>query len=150
MGRSYPKGPYRFGCGTHASEKESPVKKNFARLLLLGLVACLPAWTLLSAEDKDDDDDEQETTIKFSEAPKAVQDTITKEVKGAKIETLTKEVEDGKTVYEAENVEIGGKRYDIEVAEDGKLLEKELADDDNAGKDGDDPKRVKSEDAAKK
>ena len=117
----------------------------------LGLTAC----NSLNAEDKDKDDDEQETTIKFSEAPEAVQKTIKEEAKGATVDTLTKEVEDGKTTYEAENVTIDGKKYDIEVGADGKLLEKEAADAEDDDKDGeheddDDDQGAEKEAAAKK
>jgi hypothetical protein len=124
-------------------------KLTWAMLLALGvgLTACT---TLALAED----DDENETTIKFSEAPKAVQDTFKKEAKGgATPETLVKEIEDGKTVYEAE-VTVDGKKWEIEVGEDGTVLEREAADDDDddddADEDDDDKKEESKQQTEKK
>ena len=110
-------------------------KLTWALLLALGIG--LTACASLAA----DDDDEKETTIKFSEAPKAVQDTFKKEGKGSTPETLVTEVEDGKTVYEGE-VTVDGKKWEIEVAADGTVLEREAADgdDDDDDDDADDKK----------
>ena len=63
--------------------------------------------------------------VKIEDCPKAVQETIKKEVGNGKIEDITKDAEDGKTSYEAD-VEIGGKDYEIKVAEDGTLISKKL------------------------
>ena len=84
-----------------------------------------------------DDDDEEEVTVKWADVPAAVKKTFEKEAPGVKIEQVEKETEDGTTTYEAE-VTIDGKDYEIEVAEDGKLVEKEEAeeeDDDDADDD---------------
>ena len=116
---------------------------TWAMLLALGLGLGFAACTTLAA-----DDDETETTIKFSEAPTAVQDTFDKEAKGgATPETVVKEVEDGKTVYEAE-LTIDGKNWEIEVGEDGAVLEREAADDDDA--DDDDDKKEESKQQTEK
>ena len=127
--------------------------RNLTWAVLLALCFGLTACTSLSAEDKDDDDDEQETTIKFSEAPKAVQDTFKKEAKGgATPETLVKEIEDGKTVYEAE-LTIDGKKWEIEVGDDGTVLEREAADgddDDDNDADDDDKKEETKQQTEKK
>ncbi len=109
--------------------------RNLTWALLLALGLGLTACTSLALAE---DDDEQETTIKFSEAPKAVQDTFKKEAKGGSMpETLVKEVEDGKTVYEAE-LTIDGKKWEIEVGADGSVLEREAADGDDDDDDADD------------
>ena len=127
-------------------------KLAWTLMLALGLGLGFTACTSLAAEDKDDD--EQETTIKFSEAPKAVQDTFKKEAKGgAAPETLVKEIEDGKTVYEAE-LTVDGKKWEIEVGEDGAVLEREAADgdddDDDADDDDDDKKEESKQQTEKK
>jgi ABC-type glycerol-3-phosphate transport system substrate-binding protein len=85
---------------------------------------------------EDADDDEQEVTVKWADVPEAVRKTFEKEAPGVKIEQVEKETEDGKTTYEAE-VSIGGKDYEIEVAAEGKLVEKEEADDDDDADDDD-------------
>ena len=117
-------------------------KLTWALLLALGIG--LTACTSLAVAE---DDDEQETTIKFSEAPKAVQDTFKKEGKGTTPETLVKEIEKGKTVYEGE-VTIDGKKWEIEVSDDGTVLEREAADgddDDDDDADDDDAKEQESQ-----
>ena len=116
-------------------------KLTWALMLALGFGLGFTACTTLAA----DDDDEKETTIKFSEAPKAVQDTFKKEAKGgATPETLVKEIEDGKTVYEAE-LTVDGKKWEIEVGEDGAVLEREAADGDDDDDDADDDDDKKEE-----
>jgi hypothetical protein len=125
-------------CG-HVSRflrKESVMKRLLALAAALSLWIAMPAQTASAAEEKD----EKEVEIKFSEAPAAVQATMTEESKGAKIEMVEKEKEDGKWVFECEAM-IKGKRYEIEVAEDGTLLCKKLEehdDDDEKGDDKDD------------
>ncbi|HEY3964897.1 MAG TPA: hypothetical protein VGM05_10140 [Planctomycetaceae bacterium] len=75
-------------------------------------------------------EEEQEVTIKFADAPAAVQKTMKREASGAEIKHVEKETEDGKTTYETE-VKIDGQDYTIKVAADGTLLEKELEDEDD-------------------
>jgi uncharacterized membrane protein YkoI len=82
--------------------------------------------TLLGKNLKTEED--EEVTIRFSDAPAAVQKTFKREAIGAQIDTVKKETEDGKTTYEAE-VKIDGKTYEIEVAQDGILQEKKLKED---------------------
>ena len=115
-------------------------KLAWTLMLALGFGLGFAACTTLAA----DDDDEKETTIKFSEAPKAVQDTFKKEGKGSTPETLVTEVEDGKTVYEGE-VTVDGKKWEIEVAADGTVLEREAADGDDDDDDADDDDDKKEE-----
>ena len=71
------------------------------------------------------EEEENEVKMKFSEIPAAVQKTLTDTANGSKIETVDKETVKGKVVYEADVV-IDGKNYEIKVAEDGKLISKEL------------------------
>lgn len=66
-----------------------------------------------------------ENKVKLEDCPKAVQDTIKKEVSAGKIEEIAKETEDGKTTYEVD-AKIDGKDYEIKVAEDGTLISKKL------------------------
>jgi len=70
-------------------------------------------------------DEGDETKIKFSEAPEAVQKTLTEQAGGARIDTVDKESKDGKTVYEADAM-INGTNYEIVVGADGKLINKKV------------------------
>lgn len=70
-------------------------------------------------------EDDAETQIKFTDAPAAVQNSLTREAHGVAIETVSVEKEDGVTEYEAV-VTIDGKQWEIEVDETGLLLEKSL------------------------
>lgn len=73
----------------------------------------------------DEEDEANEVHVKFSDAPAAVQSTLTKNADGKTIETLDKEEHHGKTIYEADVMQ-DGKNYEIKVAEDGTLLSKKL------------------------
>lgn len=89
--------------------------------------------TLLGTETEDDDegdDDENEEEVSLNSVPEAVKATILKEAAGAEIDELVKETEDGQTVYGAEFV-VDGQEVGIEVAPDGKLLKREIEDDDD-------------------
>lgn len=92
--------------------------------LLVGF-GMIGATTLFAAEkgEKDEKDEGKEVKIKFSEAPAKVQETLTYEAHGAKIESIDKEEKAGKTVYEADAV-IDGTNYEILVSADGKLISK--------------------------
>jgi hypothetical protein len=82
----------------------------------------------------EEEDEGKEVKIKFSEAPEAVQKTLTEEAKGAKIETLDKETsKKGKVVYEAD-VKIDGTNYEIVVAANGKLIHKKIDEEENEKK----------------
>lgn len=76
------------------------------------------------------DDEEEEESIKFSEAPAAVQKTLTREAGGAKIDKLAKIASEGRTLYEAD-VTIDGKNYELTVTGEGLLLSKELEDEED-------------------
>ncbi len=72
----------------------------------------------------------KEEKVTIDQVPAAVKATILKEAKGAKIKEIEKETKKGKTIYEAEFV-VDGKEIEIKVAADGKLLSREVEDDDD-------------------
>jgi len=78
----------------------------------------------------DDDDDDGEKDVTLDQVPAAVKATILKEAAGSKVEEIEAETRGGRTVYEAEWHE-GGKEIEIKVAPDGKLLKREVEDDDD-------------------
>lgn len=103
------------------------------------LSVCLLAIAMSSvAQAKENEKEEAEVKVKFADLPQVVQTTFEEESRGATITEVEKETEKGEIVYEAENVEIKGKKYDIEVAEDGTLIEKSLADGDEDDAEDDD------------
>ncbi len=68
---------------------------------------------------------EFEEILEMEELPMAVQTTVKKETKGAKITELAREMEDdGKTFYEVEFV-INDEEHEIKMSSDGKILEKD-------------------------
>lgn len=90
-----------------------------AMLMMVGVVGATSLFVRA-----DEEDEGKEVKIKFSEAPEAVQKTLTEQAKGQTIKTLDKEThKDGKIVYEAD-VKIDGVNYEIQVAPDGKLIHK--------------------------
>jgi hypothetical protein len=108
------------------------------RWLLMLLVSCGLFGARAATVRAEDEDEGKEVKIKFSEAPAAVQKTLTDEAKGAKIETLDQETsKSGKVVYEAD-VKIDGTNYEIVVAPDGKLIHKKIdkEEDEKKGKGG--------------
>lgn len=103
------------------------LRHSFAALLVLALAGT--AGVALARED--DDRGEREVRVRLQDCPQAVQDTIKKEAGNGKILEIEKETSrDGKVVYEAE-IKIDGKIWEIEVAPDGKLLSKELEEEDD-------------------
>jgi hypothetical protein len=126
-------------------------------MMLLMAMCVIAGCTMMSrADDKDKDKEEgNEQKMAFNQAPQSVQQTLTKEADGNKIDQVDKETDDGKTIYEAD-VTINGKNYEIKVAEDGTLISKKLdmedeKDEHKEGKNGkhegkdDDDKNEKSE-----
>lgn len=92
-------------------------------ILLVALAAgCTANGHGNDGKEKDEGD---ATKVKFSEAPPAVQKTLTEQAGGVTIDTVDKEVKDGRTTYEADAV-IGGTNYEIRVDADGKLIEKKV------------------------
>lgn len=82
----------------------------------------------LLAQEKSDDQ-EVEAQLPLSECPKAVQATIAREAKGAKIEKVDLEAKGGRIVFEADAL-IGKTNYEILVAVDGTLISKTIDDED--------------------
>ena len=101
-----------------------------AMLMMVGVVGATSFFVRA-----DEEDEGKEVKIKFSEAPEAVQKTLTEQAKGQKIKTLDKETKkDGKIVYEAD-VKIDGVNYEIQVAPDGKLISKKVDKEEDEKKD---------------
>jgi len=82
------------------------------------------------ADDEEEEDDEDEAQVSMAEVPEAVQATLLKEAPGAEIKEIEKETEDGQVIYSAE-VLVGGQEVDFEIAPAGKLLGKEVEDEDD-------------------
>jgi hypothetical protein len=100
-----------------------------AALMIFGVVGATTAY--LRAEEEDEG---KEVKIKFTEAPEAVQKTLTEEAHGQTIKTLDKETsKSGKVVYEAD-VKIDGTNYEIVVAPNGKLIHKKIDEEENEKK----------------
>jgi hypothetical protein len=97
----------------------------------MGSVSAGCASNAKHARDKHGEQEEaNEKKVAFASTPAPVQQTLTAEAKGNKIDTVDQEDEDGKTIYEADVV-IGGKNYEIKVAPDGSLVSKKLDTEDN-------------------
>ena len=95
---------------------------------MLTIAVGLGGTMAVFAFEKENEDEEDAVAIKFSECPLAVQKTLTREARGAKIETVDLESEDGRVVFEAD-VTIDGKNYEILVAPNGALIAKKLDED---------------------
>jgi len=85
-------------------------------------------------EDEGDNDDQQveevEKQVSIDHVSSGAKATILTEAKGENIEEIVTETEDGQTIYETEVI-IDGKETDIKVAADGKLLGKEVEDEED-------------------
>lgn len=81
-------------------------------------------------DDEADDDDENEVQVSLAEVPAAVSKTLNEVAAGAEIKEIELETENGRTQYAIDAV-IDGQTYDIEIAPDGKLLQKEVEDEDD-------------------
>lgn len=79
--------------------------------------------------DDDDEEEEEEEIVSLDAVPDAAKATILKEAAGGEIREVEMQTEDGVTIYEAEVI-IDGQEVDIKVAADGKLLGKEVEDED--------------------
>lgn len=75
-------------------------------------------------QDKEDDD-ANEVAVSIDQVPAAAKATLTKEAGNGKIDEIDKVTEGGRTIYEAD-VLLDGKKWEVRVAEDGKLISKEL------------------------
>lgn len=81
-------------------------------------------------DDDGDDDNEHEKQISLDQVPAAVKATILKQAGGNKIKEIEVETRGGKKTYEAEWV-ADGKEIEIKVAADGKLLGKQVEEEDD-------------------
>ena len=99
--------------------------KQIAAWMLAMTLGLGGTFVMFAAESEKDEDG---AAIKFSECPAAVQKTLTREARGAKIETVDLESEDGQVVFEADVV-IDGKNYELLVAPNGALISKKLDED---------------------
>ena len=94
------------------------MKISDVRVLALSLLSiCLLLITTVAAQ-------ESEKRVKMRDLPKAVQDTVREQSKGATLRGLAKEVEDGKTYYEAE-LKINGHNKDVLMDPAGAVVEVE-------------------------
>src|ERR1700683_5525247 len=100
--------------------------------VLIELLAAGCTSTGTKSKSSGEKDEGNETKIKFSEAPEAVQKTLSEQANGQKIETVDKETRDGKTVFEADAV-IAGTNYEIVVGADGQLIKKQIDKEENEG-----------------
>ncbi len=76
--------------------------------LTLGLAACT-----------------SEQKVEMKDLPPAVRASLERETAGGTVTEIEKETKDGKTVYSADAM-VGGQAWDITIAEDGKVISKEL------------------------
>ncbi len=88
-------------------------------------------------DDDDDDDDENEQGVSLDQLPPAVKATILAEAKGAQVREIERENTKNGVVYEAEWVE-NGHEVEIQVAPDGKLLGRQVEQEDDADDDEED------------
>lgn len=103
--------------------------------------------------DDDEGEDEDEEQVSIKELPKAVRATILKQAKGGEIKKIERETEDGEVIYEAEVI-MDGKEVELKVGPNGKLLAKEVeeqdgeedADDEDEDDDEDDEDEDEDED----
>ena len=85
---------------------------------------------------------EDDVKVALTDCPQAVQDAIKAAVGTGTIKEIEKENEDGKADYGVDAT-IDGKAYEIKVSPEGKLMKKELDDDEGekkGGKEDDDKK----------
>lgn len=81
---------------------------------------------------------DREIEVSIDQVSAAVKETLLRESAGGKIEEIEKELDDGQWIYVAD-IRLAGKKWEYEIAADGKLIEKELDnedddEDDDAGK----------------
>lgn len=97
----------------------------------LGIAAVAMALVLPGAFAGDKDSKTTEESVKLTDCPAAVQQTIKDNAAGGEILEVEKETaKDGAVVYEAEVKKADGKKVDIKVAADGKLIKVEADDED--------------------
>jgi len=80
--------------------------------------------------DEDEDEDEDDEEVSIGKVPRAVKITILKHTAGGEIEVIECEDEGRRAIYEV-GVIIGGKEVELKVDAHGKLVSKEIEDDDD-------------------
>lgn len=95
--------------------------KSFLLTFTAVAAIIVAAWLLVAASGCAG----HETTVTLNDLPPAVRATLEKETAGGTVTEIEKETKNGKVVYSAD-AKIDGKEYDIAIAEDGKLISKEL------------------------
>jgi hypothetical protein len=93
--------------------------KSFTLTLLAVLAIVLAAWLLVAASGC------AAKTISADDLPPAVRSTLERETAGGRVVEIERVATKGKVNYTAD-AQIGGKNYEIVIAEDGKLVSKEL------------------------
>jgi hypothetical protein len=78
-------------------------------------------------KEKGEKHEKDEQKISLDQVPEAVKATFAKESDGAELKDVEKETKENRTAYEAK-ANIKGDEYEIKIAEDGKLIKKELKD----------------------
>jgi len=96
-------------------------------------------------DDDEDEDDEDDEEVSIGEVPRDVKITILKHAADRKIEVIECEEEGGQVAYEV-GVIIGGKEVELKVNAKGKLVSKEIEDDDDEDDEDDDDEDDDDED----
>ncbi len=91
--------------------------------------------TVLAQEAKGDDENEDrhEEKVALDQAPPAVKQAILKEAGNNPVKEVKIETEDGQTVYKAEWV-ADGKGIELKLSVDGKIMDKQIGDDEHKDK----------------
>lgn len=115
------------------------------RWLLIGALSVVvlgasARFNVVRAEDEDEAGGE--VKMKIADVPQPVQDTLAKEAPGVKIESVDKESsKTGKITYEAD-AKMDGKNWEIDVAPDGKLISKQVDNEEDEKADSGDKKEA--------
>lgn len=104
------------------------MKKN---VLFFLLMASMVGMCALIATPIITDDGETEKEVTLEQVPKAVKDTILKEAGDHKITEIEEVSKDGKVIYYEAEWKVGRKEVEIMVDPNGKLLGKEVEEDDD-------------------
>jgi hypothetical protein len=81
--------------------------------------------------------DEEEREVTLDQVPAAVKETILEQAEGNELTEIEEVSRDGKVVHYEAEWEVDGKEIEIVVSPDGKLLEREVEDDEDDDEDED-------------
>src|SRR5262245_51030800 len=84
-----------------------------------------------------DDDDGKEEKVNVDQLPSLVKTTLLKEVGSGKIVELVKQTKGSTVTYEAD-FKLNGDTWELKIAADGKVIKKQIDDDDDEHEDHDD------------